>query len=303
MTSGRRTGLVLALATATISGFAVFLNGYGVRAVGNPTTYTTLKNTMALLFLVTVVIALGRATHSRVVTRPTTQVQWLGLAVVGVVGGAIAFVLFFEGLSRASSANAAFLHKSLLIWVALLAVPLLGERLGVWHVLAIGLLVVGQVGLSGGASSLFGTGEAMVLAATVLWAGEVVLAKWLLADLSSWTLGLARMGVGSAALLVWTAARGGLAVVPTLTAAQWGWVLLTGLLLSGYVGTWYAALALAPAVDVTAVLVVGSVITTALATAVQGAPLAPQLGWVLVILAGGALVAVPMWRAPEAATA
>jgi len=110
------------------------------------------------------------------------------------------------------------------------------------------------------------------------------------------------MGVGSAALLAWTAARGGLAVVPTMTAAQWGWVLRTGLLLSGYVGTWYAALALAPAVDVTAVLVVGSVITTVLATAVQGAPLAPQLGWVLVILAGGALVAVPMWRSPEAAT-
>ncbi|MDH4159129.1 MAG: DMT family transporter [Actinomycetota bacterium] len=301
----RRTGLLLALATATISGFAVFLNSYGVRAVGNATTYTTLKNSVALLVLLGVVGALTAARPRRrpLVSRPTRPVQWAGLAVVGLVGGAVAFVLFFEGLARASSTNAAFLHKTLLIWVALLAVPLLGERLGVWHVLAIGLLVVGQVGLAGGGSSLIGAGEAMVLAATVLWAGEVVLAKWLLAGLTSWTLALARMGVGSAVLVAWTAARGGFGVVASLTAAQWGWVLLTGLLLAGYVGTWYGALAHAPAVDVTAVLVVGSVITTVLATAVNGAPLAPQLGWVLVILAGGALVAVPLWRAPQVAPA
>jgi hypothetical protein len=41
----------------------------------------------------------------------------------------------------------------------------------------------------------------------------------------------------------------------------------TGLLLAGYVATWYAALALAPAVDVTAVLVGGAVITAVLAGA------------------------------------
>jgi drug/metabolite transporter (DMT)-like permease len=301
----RRTGLLLALATATISGFAVFLNGYGVRAVGNATTYTTLKNTGALLVLLAVVASLVAAGPRRapVVTRPTRLVQWVGLGVVGLVGGAVAFVLFFEGLARASATNAAFLHKTLLVWVALLAVPLLGERLGVWHVLAIGLLVVGQVGLAGGASPLSGAGEAMVLAATVLWAGEVVLAKWLLGDLSSWTLALARMGVGSAVLLAWTAARGGLGVLGTMTAQQWGWVLLTALLLSGYVATWYAALSHAPAVDVTAVLVVGAVLTTVLAAVVDGAPLVPQLGWVLVVLAGGALVAVPMWRSPQAAPA
>ena len=60
------------------------------------------------------------------------------------------FVLFFEGLARASSTQAAFLNKTLVLWVALLAVVILKERLQVWHWIAIGLLLVGQAGLSGG---------------------------------------------------------------------------------------------------------------------------------------------------------
>ena len=47
MTKARRTGLMLALVAAVISGFAIFLNGYGVKAVGNATVYTTAKNVVA----------------------------------------------------------------------------------------------------------------------------------------------------------------------------------------------------------------------------------------------------------------
>ena len=37
----RRAGLLLAGGAALISGVAVFVNGYGVKAVGNATVYTT----------------------------------------------------------------------------------------------------------------------------------------------------------------------------------------------------------------------------------------------------------------------
>jgi hypothetical protein len=47
----------------------------------------------------------------------------------------------------------------------------------------------------------------MVLGATLLWTAEVVIAKVLLADLSSWTVGLTRMGIGSVVLIGWTAGR------------------------------------------------------------------------------------------------
>ena len=189
--------------------------------------------------------------------------------------------------------QAAFLHKTLVVWVVLLAVPLLSERLGALHLTAIGLLVLGQAGLVGGVPRAFGAGEAMILAATFVWAVEVVVAKKLLAELTSWTVGLARMGGGSVVLVGWTVLRGSGGDLLALTAAQWAWVLLTGALLAGYVSTWFAALSRAPAVDVTAVLVLGAVITALLAAAVGAQPLTDRLGWLVLLLAGAALVAVP----------
>jgi drug/metabolite transporter (DMT)-like permease len=100
------------------------------------------------------------------------------------------------------------------------------------------------------------------------------------------------MGVGSVVLVDWTLIR----AVAALTGNQWMWVLVTGVILAGYVSTWFAALSRAPAVDVTAVLVVGAVITALLAAVVKGSPLVPQLGWAALVLAGTALVAVPAWR-------
>jgi len=296
MNHTRRAGLALALVTAGISGVAVFLNGYGVRAFGDAGLYTTAKNLVAALLL-GAVVGLGARTGARL-TRPATSWQWVGLCVVGLVGGSVPFLLFFEGLSRAASVHAAFLHKTLVLWVALLAVVVLGERLSAWHWLAIGLLLVGQAGLGGGVTVVVGTGEAMVLAATLLWSVEVIVAKRLLGELSSWTLAVARMGLGSALLMGWLWSRGGAGPLLSMTAEQLGWVLLTGVLLAGYVGTWFAALALAQAVDVTAILVVGALVTAVLTGAVQGSPVLPQLGWLVLLLGGTSLVAWRMWRAP-----
>lgn len=296
MTTTRRAGILIALATATISGFAVFYNGAAVRAFGDATVYTTAKNVVAAVVLLAVVGA-GARTGARL-TRPRSAGQWVGLAVIGLLGGSVPFVMFFEGLSRASSPQAAFLHKTLLVWVAVLAVVFLGERLSVLHLVAIGLLVVGQIGLIGGVAD-FGSAEMMILAATLMWSVEVVVAKRLLGGLSSWTVGVARMGLGSAALLVWVAVRGDLGVLASMTSDQVGWVLFTGVLLAAYVATWFAALQRALAVDVTAVLVLAAPLTAVLSNLVDGAPLRPDLGWLTVLLVGGALAVWAGWRARQ----
>jgi drug/metabolite transporter (DMT)-like permease len=299
-TTTRQTGLLLALGTAVISGFAVFLNADGVRAFGDATAYTTAKNVVAAIVLLAV-LGTGSRTGARL-TRPQTRGQWAGLTAIGLVGGSVPFVLFFEGLSRASSAQAAFLHKTLLIWVAVLAVVILGERLTALHVAAIGLLVVGQIGLIGGIGG-FGTPEVMILAATLLWSVEVVVAKRVLKGVSSWTVGVARMGVGSVVLLVWVAVRGDFGLLTSMTAEQAGWVLLTGVLLAGYVGTWFAALRRAPAVDVTAVLVLAAQVTAGLNAVANGVPLGPQLDWLAVLVAGGALAVWAAQRTRQAPVA
>ena len=297
MTPTRRTGILLALVTALISGFAVFLNSYGVKAFGNPTAYTTAKNLVAALVLLAVVSVGPRAGWGARMTRPRTVGQWVALTAIGVFGGSVPFVLFFEGLARASSPQTAFLHKTLVLWVAVLAVTFLGERLQWGHWLAIGFLVVGQVGLLGGLADSFGVPEAMILGATLMWSVEVVVAKKLLASVSSWTVGVARMALGSVVLVAWVAFQGNLGLLTSMDSAQLGWVLLTGVLLAGYVATWLAALQRAGAVDVSAVLVLAVPVTFALDALVNGTPLGPELGWLAMLVGGGGLAVVLGWQA------
>jgi drug/metabolite transporter (DMT)-like permease len=274
----RGTGLVLAGCTAAISGVAVYVNANGVRAFGDATAYTTAKNAVAAVLLAGIALAVGRVRDAERPRLPSTRRGWVGLVAIGVIGGSVPFVLFFEGLARASSADAAFLHKTLVLWVALLAVPLLGERVGRLQAAAVVLLLGGYALLGGGLPQLTaGGGEVLVLAATLLWAGEVVVAKRVLAEVPAATVGLARMGVGSVVLIVWTVATRGAGVLTVLTAQQWWWALVTGALLAGYVATWLSALSRAPAVDVTAVLAGGAVLTALLQSGIGGAALAPAL--------------------------
>jgi drug/metabolite transporter (DMT)-like permease len=289
--AGRRGGLALALAASGVSGLAVFLNGYAVKHVhATPTAYTSAKNLVAVLALAAVAAGRGRV-PAREVGRRRTAPEWLGLAYVGVVGGGLAFALFFEGLAKTSATTAAFVQKSLVIWVIAMAVPLLGERIGPAHWAAVVLLVVGAVALGAGRGGLTaGEGPALVLAATLLWAVEVVVAKHLLASLPSLTVGVTRMGIGTATLLTWLAASGRLAQLAHLDRSAWAWVVLTGLLLAVYVGVWFAALARARAVDVTAVLVAAAFVTAALSVEVQGKTLPHAWGFVLVAVGVGVLV-------------
>ena len=297
MNPTRTRGLALAGTTAAISGVAIWVNSGGVAAYGNATAYTTAKNAAAALIIGAVFLTARRLRGPGDVslTRPARPRQWGGLVYVAILGGAVPFLLFFGGLASTASTQAAFVHKTLIVWVALLAVPLLKERITVWHGVAIALLVVGQWGLGGAVTLAPDLGIIMIGAATLLWSVEVVATKRLLTGVTPWTVSLVRMGGGSLALLAWAAATGALGGVVPRTSAQWGWVLLTGVLLAGYVLTWHQALWRAPAVDVTAVLVLGALVTAALAGAFDGAPIAVKAPWLALLGAGGSLV----WLAPR----
>jgi drug/metabolite transporter (DMT)-like permease len=295
--SRRSAGIALAFATACISGVSIWVNSHAVTHFDDATVYTTAKNAVAGLLLLTLALV---PTHA---VRKPLQLRRYGPAFVAIalIGGSVPFVLFFEGLARAQATQASFIQKTLVVWVALLAVPLLRERLGPAHVAAIAFVIAGQAALVGDAGTItFGLGEAMILAATLLWAVEVILAKRLLADVDVRTLTVARMGLGTIVLLVWVAATGRMDDLVGLGSEQWTWVLLTGLLLTGYVATWYAALARAQAVDVTAVLVFGAVITALLARTFDGATF-DVTGVVLVTV--GATLAALAGRLPRLRTA
>jgi len=292
MTSTRATGIALAFCTAIVSGVSIFLNGHAVRHFGDATAYTTAKNAIAGVLLLALAAAPARRPAQ---ARPAPVRAARAIAVVAVVGGSVPFVLFFEGLARAHATQAAFIQKTLVVWVALLAVPLLRERFRVPHALAVCLLLAGQAVIVGHAGTItLGTGEWMILGATLLWSIEVVYVKRVLAWIPPRTLAAARMALGTVLLLGWLAVSGRLGVLTSYDATQWRWVLLSGLLLTAYVATWYAALARAQAIDVTAVLVFGAVVTAFLSAVEDGA--AVSMPGVALVAAGAALVAITALR-------
>jgi drug/metabolite transporter (DMT)-like permease len=295
--------MAFALAAAGVSGVAVFVNGLAVRRFDDATVYTTAKNLLAGLLLVAVLMGTIDSAARAELVRRTPRRSWAMLAVVALVGGAVPFVLFFEGLARATSTNAAFIHKTLVVWVAIGATVVLRERVTAVHAGAIGLLVLGHLVLSGGVGAAsFGSAELLMLTATVLWAVEVLVVKRLLVDVPPQVAATARMAGGSVLLVAWLAATGELAALLALGAGQWLWILLTGSTLAAFVGCWYTALSMAPAVDVTAVLVLGAVVTGLLDTGLRGVPVTvDSIGYVLIVV-GAAAVAVRTGResaAPE----
>lgn len=257
-----RTGAYLALITAVISGFSVYVNSFGVKHVPDPFVFTTAKNVAVALMLTAAVILPFKLRAIRALTPG----QWAQLVLLGIVGGSIPFLLFFYGLREAIAPSAAFMHKTLFIWVAIMAVPLLGERLGRMQIVALIGLVVGYVFFVGWPAAWdFGRAEMFTLAATLLWAVEAVIARRLLSGaLDPMVAALGRMGLGAIIMLGFLSVAGRMETVAAMDATDWGWVAITSAFLLGYVSAYYTALKHAPATTVASILVLGSVITSAL---------------------------------------
>jgi drug/metabolite transporter (DMT)-like permease len=282
-----RRGVAIALGTALISGLAVYLNAFGVRAVPDAAVYTTAKNVVAALILLAAALALPGG-----LTWPAWRSRrGVGLLAIAIIGGSVPFILFFSGLAMATAPTAAFIHKTLFIWVAMLAVPLLGERLGLLPIAAMAVLLAGLALVAPPTGLGFGMGELMIVAATAMWSVEVIVAKRLLRDIPVRTLAVARMGLGAILLVGFVLLTGRADAVLAISATGWLWVVVTGVILAGYVATWYGALRLAPASVVTSVLVVAAVITGALSSLTSGTtPNLPVVaGYLLIVLGGGAV--------------
>ncbi len=260
MTKNKK-GLYLVLSTAVISGFAMFFSSFATKAVGNSHVYTTAKNIIVGLILTGLVLTPFIMPKLKKI-RPA---DWLKLILIAVIGGSIPFLLFFKAVSLASSSvNTAFIHKTLFIWVSLLAVWFLKERLGKLQYLALVLLFLGNFILLGFKTISFGYPEMLVLLATLMWAVEFVIAKKVLKNIEPEIVAWARMFFGSIILMGFIVYIGKAGDLLALNLNQWLWVAFTSVLLLAYVLTWYKALKYLPAVTVTSILVLASPITTTL---------------------------------------
>ena len=302
MKLSQRQGIMLAFGAAIVSGISIYVNKFGVAQIRDPFIYTTVKNSVVVVGLLAAVGLLASWKELRGLT-PSRWLAWIGL---GVIGGGVPFLLFFQGLTTASAASAALVQKSLFLWVALLALPLLKECLSVWQVLGLAVLAVGQFLLQtlthwGG----WGTGETLILIATLLWAVETILAKKVLRWMSAQTAALGRMGIGALVMWVFLSFTGRVGMAFALSGTQWLWIVVTAVFLIGYVWTWYSALKWAPATLVTSVLTIGAIITILLSASFdRQTATAPQIVAMALLVLGAALFAFsPRLRRQRAAEA
>lgn len=255
-----RYATLLALTAALISGTNNFLTKIAVTAVKGPVLYTALKNGVVAIFLIGILIVLKKWPEIKNLTKK----QWIKLAAVGVVGGSVPFALYFTGLAQTSAMNASLIHKTLFLWVLMLGIPILKEKLSKLQWLGIITIFGANLFIGGFQGFKYNSGELMILAATILWAVENIIAKSALKDISSLVLASARMVLGSILLFIFVFSKGGVVSLFSLSVVQCGWTLLTSMLLLGYVVTWYTALKHAPATYVATLLVSATLITNML---------------------------------------
>jgi drug/metabolite transporter (DMT)-like permease len=280
-------GLYLVLGTALISGVSVFLNKFAVKAISNSDVFTTMKNLSVGLILTGLILMPFFFNKLKKIKLG----DWFKLGLVGLIGGSVPFLLFFKGLSLTSATSAAFIHKTLFVWVSLLAIWFLREKIGKLQYLALGLLFLGNITMLGFKFMNFGWPELLVLAATLMWAIEFIIAKKVLANVPGEIVAWARMFFGAIILLIYLAVTGQAQYLVSLNFNQWYWVAISSILLFGYVLTWYKALQYLPAVTVTAILVIASPITSCLDLIFSHKVNIFQLvGSSVIILAGGLII-------------
>jgi drug/metabolite transporter (DMT)-like permease len=256
-----KTGLYLVIFTVLISALANFLSKFAVQAVGNSHIFTTGKNLLVGLVLTGLIVTPFILPRLKKIKLN----DWLKLFLIGIIGGSVPFLLFFKAVSLTSSAiNTAFIHKTLFIWVSLLAVWFLKEKIGGLQYLALALLFLGNFALLGFKFISFGYPELLALSATLMWAVEFIIAKKVLQNIDSEIVAWARMFFGSLILLIFIGYIGKLGDLLVLNINQWLWIFLISAFLLGYVLTWYKALKYLPAVTVTSILVLASPLTTLL---------------------------------------
>lgn len=255
-----KIGILLGAVTAFISGFSIFYNKLVIVKGIDPLIFNIIKNGGVAVILS--LFFLRPPSFKKLIT--LSQNQWKKLILIGLIGGSIPFILYFEGLKTVAATNANLIHKTLFLWVAAMAIPFLGEKLNIWQIVGYLLVATSNIFIGGFSGFTGSTAEIMILAATILWSVENIIAKITLKDLDSNIVAWGRMFLGCIFLILFAVWQNKLGLLLQLKPEQAFPILGSIVFLTGYVITWYKALKLAPATLVTSVLIISTPITNVL---------------------------------------
>lgn len=301
----KQRGLILVFFTALISGFSIFINKFGVSET-NPYIFVWLKNTVVVVFLLSTILLINKFKELVRLKRN----HWIKLSLIGLIGGSIPFLLFFKGLQLTDAASASFIHKTMFVFVTVLALFFLKEKIDRRIIIASILILAGNLFILKLKTFSFNNGDMLILIATILWSMEVTLSKYTLNELSGEIVAFGRMFFGSVFILLFLLATGNIKDITSITSPQIAWVMLTSVFLFLYVFTFYNGLKLVKAHVAASVLLLGSLITMLLSIAYFGTEVTINQGIGFLLLVAGIILItltdikhlfrqILSWRAPN----
>lgn len=284
-------GTILALVTALISGFAIFANKIFVVGI-DPTVFTSVRALfIGIAFLV--IISYQAGFNIAEVKKSFLQANWKYMLAIAVIGGSAAFLLFFTGLQLTTGGRAAFLHKTLPIYVAVFAYWFLHEKISMKQTYALIIMMLGTVVMFGSSinpAELWTNplaGDLLVIGATVLWAAENTIArKAMLKGDTNWIVSFSRMFIGALILFGVAGVMGKLGLLLTLSSQQVINISISTAILFGFILTWYYSIRLINVSKASTILLLAPVVSLVLGAAFLGepAPMGQLFGSALILI-------------------
>lgn len=267
-----KKGISLVLLTAIVSGFSIFINSFVVKGL-NPFIFTTTKNIIVALFLISLILLLKEFNE----LKKLSIKQWTKLIIIGLIGGSIPFWIYFYAIKIGSEIYstpygivAGFFHKStLFVFVAILATFFLKEKISKEFIVGGLLLLLGNYLL---AKNFFTIGfpELIVFIAIILWAIENVISKFTLRELSGNQVAFGRMFFGSIILMLMLVITGQANEFLAFEPKTLFWSFITAIPLFLYVFFWYNGLKHIEVSKATTILMLGQPITSLLTFTFNG---------------------------------
>jgi drug/metabolite transporter (DMT)-like permease len=255
-------GTILAILTAVVSGFSIIANKVFIVDL-DPAIFTFIRALFIGIFFFII-----SSFECKFDYKKFKKVSWTYLIVIGLIGGAIAFLFFFTGLKLTTGGRAAFLHKTLPIYATILAFIFLKEKITKKQVYALIVMLIGLILIVSSEinPSMFwtdpSTGDMLVIIATILWAIESVIAKRaMIKDESNFVVTFARMFFGAIFLFSIAVSWDKVYLLYYLTPYQIFSIFVSTMLLTYYVLLWYLSIKFINISKATTILLLAPVIS------------------------------------------
>ncbi|MEM4260161.1 MAG: EamA family transporter [Candidatus Woesearchaeota archaeon] len=253
----KKKGLFLVLLTALISGISIFVNTFGVKGI-NPYMFTGLKNIIVAILLFSIILLAKNFNELKKLKKK----EWYMLILVGLIGGSIPFLLFFKGLQLTTAASGSFVHKTMVVWVIIFSILFLKEKINYKYVIGAFFLLAGNFLLLKLTGLKIDQGMLLILIATIIWSVEIIISKQLLNNLSGNIVAFGRMFFGSIFITIFLFVTNNFNSIQKFSTTHLVWIIITSIFLLGYVITFYNGLKYVSTSTATAILSLGSVVTT-----------------------------------------